>query len=409
MKANKFDVIVAGGGMIGGACALALAQKRFRVALVDRHVPHPVAPAYPMELRVSALSRASERFLRNLGVWTAIADVRVSPYSEMHVWDAAGGSVHFDAADLGEPCLGHIVENRVIQSTLWQQLGTQDDAHVFAPAVVRHASVNERGAEIELDDGKRLRTKLLVAADGAASPLREQFGIAVSGANYEQQGIVCVIRTEKPHGEMARQRFMPLGPLAFLPLADGSISIVWSADNAEATRLMSLTDAEFCAALRIASEGVLGAITECGKRAAFPLRRQHAETYIASHAVLIGDAAHVVHPLAGQGANLGFLDAAALVETLEAARDAGRDFSQQRVLRRYERWRRGDNLATLWTMDGFKRLFGNDNTLLSGLRSMGFRLFDRVGPVKREAMRQAMGLRGNLPRMAQDAPPRQSQ
>jgi len=401
MKANEFDVIVAGGGMIGAACALALAQKRFRVALVDRHVPHPVAPDDRMELRVSALSRASERLLRNLGVWDAIVNVRVSPYCEMHVWDAAGGgSVHFDAADLGEPCLGHIVENRVIQAALWQRLGTEADADVFAPAGVEQAAVNERGAEVTLDDGKRLRTRLLVAADGAMSPLREQFGIRVSGANYGQQGIVCNIRTEKPHAQIARQRFMPAGPLAFLPLADGSISIVWSADDAEATRLMALTDAEFCAALESASEGVLGAITECGKRAAFPLRRQHAETYVAPHAVLIGDAAHVVHPLAGQGANLGFLDAAALVETLQEARDAGRDFAQPRVLRRYERWRRGDNLATLWTMDGFKRLFGNRNTLLSGLRNIGFRLFDHAGPVKREAMRQAMGLRSDLPRLA---------
>ncbi|MBW3566894.1 MAG: UbiH/UbiF/VisC/COQ6 family ubiquinone biosynthesis hydroxylase [Proteobacteria bacterium] len=404
MKANEFDVVVVGGGMIGAACALALAEKRFRVALVERHVPHPVLPGDPMELRVSAVSRASEQLLRNLGAWDAIEKVRVSPYSEMHVWDTGGGSVHFDAAELGEPCLGHIVENRVIQAALWERLGTEADADVFAPAIVESVSNSEQGAELVLDDGKRLRTRLLVAADGAASPLRTQFGIGVSGANYGQQGIVCVIDTEKSHGETARQRFMPSGPLAFLPLSGGSVSIVWSADDAEATRLMAMTDEQFCTALQTASEGVLGAVMHCGKRAAFPLRRQHAETYIAPSAVLIGDAAHVVHPLAGQGANLGFLDVAALAETLEQARDAGRDFAQPRVLRRYERWRRGDNLATLWTMDGFKRLFGTDDTVLSGLRNLGFRLFDRATPLKREAMRQAMGLRKDLPDLARKTP-----
>ena len=401
MKANQFDVVVAGGGMIGAACALALAQKRFRVALVDRHVPHPVNKNDAMELRVSALSRASERLLRNLGAWDAIAAVRVSPYCEMHVWDATGeGSVHFDAADIDEPCLGHIVENRVIQSALWERLGTQADADVFAPSAVTQATPDETGIDVLLEDGTRLRAGLLVAADGAASPLRARFGIQVSAANYDQQGIVSVIRTERPHAKIARQRFLPTGPLAFLPLADGSISIVWSADDAEAARLMALTDTEFCAALTAASEGVLGKITECGKRGAFPLRRQHAETYVASRAVMVGDAAHVVHPLAGQGANLGFLDAAALAETLADARDAGSDFGQSRVLRRYERWRRGDNTATLWTMDVFHRLFNNDNPMLSGLRNFGFSVFDRTGPVKRSIMRQAMGLRGDLPRLA---------
>lgn len=400
-KANEFDVIVAGGGMIGAACALALARKRFRVALVERHVPHPVAQDAPMELRVSALSRASERLLRNLGAWDAIAAVRVSPYCEMHVWDAGGaGSVHFDSADLGEPCLGHIVENRVIQSALWQRLGTEPDADIFAPAAVMRVTPDATGAEVLFEDGQRLRTRLMVAADGAASPLREQFGIQVTSANYDQQGIVCVIRTEKPHGKIARQRFLPTGPLAFLPLADGSVSIVWSADDVEAARLMSLTDTEFCTALTVASEGVLGKITECGRRGAFPLRRQHAETYIAPRAVLIGDAAHVVHPLAGQGANLGFLDAAALAETLADARDEGRDFGQPRILRRYERWRRGDNLATEWAMEGFNRLFSNDSSLLANLRNFGFRVFDRTGPVKQAVMRQAMGLRGDLPRLA---------
>ena len=402
MPTESFDVVVAGGGMVGAACALALSRERFTVALVDRHVPKPVEKGDPTELRVSALSRASERLLRNLGTWEAIEAVRVSPYREMHVWDASGsGHVHFNAADIGEPCLGHIVENRVIQSALWKQLGLTPGARVFAPDAVERATPDESGIEVELQGGKRVRGKLLVASDGAGSPLREQFGIGISASNYGQQGIVCVIHPAKPHGEVARQRFLPTGPLAFLPLSDGSISIVWSADDAEATRLMSLTDSEFCAELTQASEGVLGGVTACGKRAAFPLRRQHAETYIAPRTVLIGDAAHVVHPLAGQGANLGFLDAAALVETLSEARDDGRDFGQPRVLRRYERWRRGDNFTTLWAMEGFHRLFHAGNPLIAGARNLGFQVFDGAGPVKRAVMRQAMGMRRDLPRLAQ--------
>ena len=401
MRTESFDIIVAGGGMIGAACALALARERFSVALVDRHVPKPLSADDPMELRVSALSRASERFLRNLGAWDAIEAVRVSPYREMHVWDAQGnGSVHFDAADVAEPCLGHIVENRAIQAALWKQLGTTPGARVYAPDAVVTVTPDESGIDVALESNETLRGRLLVGSDGAASPLRERFGIGVSGANYEQQGIVCVIRTQKPHGEVARQRFLPTGPLAFLPLADGSVSIVWSADNAEATRLMAMTDAEFCAELAQASEGVLGGVTSCGKRAAFPLRRQHADSYVAPRAVLIGDAAHVVHPLAGQGANLGFLDAAALVETLCEAREDGRDIGQPRVLRRYERWRRGDNLATLWAMEGFHRLFHAANPLVAGARNLGFQVFDGTGPVKRAVMRQAMGLRGDLPRLS---------
>lgn len=400
MKRESFDVVIAGAGMIGSACALALARKRFRVALVDRQAPQPLHKEDPAELRVSALSRASERLLRNLGVWNALEAVRVSPYREMRVWENRDEGVHFDAAEIGEAVLGHIVENRLIQSVLWQRLQGEPDVTLLCPAAVAGCESDETGIDVRLENGDRLHAHLLVASDGAASPLREHFGIGLAAADYHQRGIVCVIRTEKPHNETAYQHFLSAGPLAFLPLSDGSISIVWSADEAEAVRLMALTDTEFLDELGKASDGVLGTVTACGKRAAFPLRRQHADTYVANRAVLVGDAAHVVHPLAGQGANLGFLDVAALVDVLAQTRDAGRDFGQPRVLRRYERARRADNEATLWAMEGFHRLFGNDNAGMAWLRNTGFSLFDRSGPIKRAVMRQAMGLRSDLPDLA---------
>lgn len=403
MKREPVDIVIAGGGMIGSACALALARKGFSVALVDRQAPQALHSDDAPELRVSALSRASERLLRNLGAWDAIASVRVSPYCRMHVWDKGNG-VHFDAADLAddldEPVLGHIVENRLIQHSLWQRLEAEANTALIHPDAVVDALADDNGIDVRLESGARLRARLLVAADGATSPLREKFGIRVSAADYHQRGIVSVIRTEKAHDETAYQHFLPTGPLAFLPLSDGSISIVWSADEEEANRLLALDDTEFRSALTAASDGILGGVIECGPRAAFPLRRQHAETYVADRAVLIGDAAHVVHPLAGQGANLGFMDAATLADVLAEAREAGRDFAQTRVLRRYERRRRGDNVATMWAMEGFYRLFGNDDRFLSRLRNTGFRIFDRSGPIKREVMRQAMGLRGDLPTLA---------
>lgn len=409
MQREPLDIVVAGGGMIGSACALALTRKGFSVALVDRQAPQALHGDDEMELRVSALSRASERLLRNLRAWEAIARVRVSPYSRMHVWDKGSerdqhDGVQFDAADLADeldgPVLGHIVENRLIQHSLWQCLEADPNAVLMHPDAVVEASPDDAGVDVRLESGERLRARLLVAADGAASPLREQFGIRVSAADYHQRGIVSVIRTEKPHRETAYQHFLPSGPLAFLPLSDGSISIVWSADEDEADRLLALDETKFRQALTAASDGILGAVLECGARAAFPLRRQHAETYVSRRAVLIGDAAHVVHPLAGQGANLGFMDAAALADVLDEAHGAGRDFAQARVLRRYERRRRSDNLATMWAMEAFYRLFGNDDRFLSRLRNTGFRMFDRSGPIKRKVMRQAMGLGRDVPTLA---------
>ncbi|MBA1148489.1 FAD-dependent monooxygenase, partial [Ectothiorhodospiraceae bacterium WFHF3C12] len=237
-------------------------------------------------------------------------------------------------------------------------------------------------------------------ADGAASTVRDLAGIDISTHDYGQLGVVATVATELAHGRVARQRFLPGGPVAFLPLADGRCSIVWSQPADEAPERLDLSEEAFRDALTAASGRFLGAVTDCGERAAFPLRRQHAARYVGDRVALVGDAAHVIHPLAGQGANLGFLDAAALVECLSAAREAGRDPGGAAVLRRYERWRKGDNLLMQNAMDGFHQLFGRTDAATVGLRSLGLSVADRLLPLKQRFMAHAMGERGDLPALA---------
>ena len=402
-ESGVFDVTVAGGGMVGCALCCALAGIGLRVALVETRPPEGDWPAGEVDLRVSALTRASQRILANLGAWDAIVALRASPYREMEVWDAGGrGRIHFDAADVGEPDLGHIVENRVIRRALWERLAGLDGVTLHAPDEVVDIGEGEGGSrELRLASGRRLQTRLLVGAEGARSPVREMAGIHSTGWSYEQKAIVATVETEIDHGEVARQRFMPEGPLALLPINDGRCSIVWSTTPARADELLGLDDAAFCRALTAASDGVLGEVLAVGPRGGFPLALRHADSYIAPRLVLVGDAAHGVHPLAGQGVNLGFLDAAVLADVLDEAKRAGRPVGGRPTLRRYERARKGGNIAMLGAMDLFKRLFGNDRVPLVLLRNLGLTAADRAGPLKQALTRRAMGLSGELPRLAQ--------
>jgi 2-octaprenylphenol hydroxylase len=330
-----------------------------------------------------------------------MVELGVSPYRAMRVWDAAGsGSIHFDAADLGQPDLGHIVENRVTRLALWERLEGLETVHLLSPAGVAAMELGAAGPRLILEDGRGLDARLLVGADGRESRVREHAGIHTRGWAYDQHALVAAVRTQAPHRETAWQRFMPDGPLAFLPLRDGRCSIVWSTTPAEAERLLALDEPAFCEALTEASGGVLGEILDSGPRAAFPLRLQHAQGYVRPGVALIGDAAHSIHPLAGQGVNLGFLDAAVLAEVLCDVRAARRDWAGLPALRRYERSRKGENMAMLAAMDGFKRLFGSRNPVLATLRNLGLGMTDRLGPVKALFARQAMGLSGDLPRLA---------
>lgn len=400
MSDGRFDIVIQGAGMVGLVLARALAPLGLKIALVDtKPVRHWRDGDY--ELRVSAVTVASERILRRLGVWDDLTRARVSPFRAIQAWDAVGGgSVTFDSADIGEPHLGHIVENGLIQSVLYDRLLQDGELTMIIPAGIESIRTEDESISISLDDGRRLEARLLVGADGAGSRIRAMCGIDVDSYDYGQSGLVTTISTETHHREIARQRFLPGGPLALLPLADGRCSIVWSQPIAEADRRLALDEQAFRAELSEASDHLLGQVTACGERAAFPLRRQHARTYIAPRVALIGDAAHVIHPLAGQGANLGFLDAATLAEEIERAHRSDRDIGGQGALRRYERRRKGDNLLMQSAMDGFHVLFGSASPLLALPRSAGFNFVDAMPPLKQLFMQRAMGLGADLPALA---------
>jgi len=402
----QFDILVVGGGMVGAALACACVGKGWRIALVEAQVPRRSWPSGEVDLRVSALNRASQRILERLGVWDRITRLGASPYREMHVWDAIGGSsIHFDSAELGEPDLGHIVENRVIQLALWERLERSEEVTLLCPSVVGEIELATDAAFLDLKNGRRIGARLLVGADGRDSRVRSRVSIASRGWLYDQQAIVANVQVREWHRETAWQRFLPTGPLAFLPLRDGRCSIVWSATEFRAQEILGLDEARFRSELEIAIDGRLGPIDDIGPRAPFELQLQHAEHYVKPRLALIGDAAHAVHPLAGQGVNLGFLDAAALAAALDEARDRRRDIGGLWTLRRYERARRGDNLLTLATMDGFKRMFSNAMPPLAILRSTGLSLVDRLVPIKHLFMRHALGSEDDLPPLARPGSP----
>jgi 2-octaprenylphenol hydroxylase len=398
---EPFDILIVGGGMVGAAMACACRGKGWRIGVIDGQPPQRDWPAGEVDLRVSALSRASQRMLERLGAWPRISELGVSVYREMQVWDAVGGAgIHFDSAEIGQPDLGHIVENRVTRLALWELLEQAADVSLFCPAAVERLQIDDQSAALELTDGRALSARLIVGADGRASIVRESLGIATGGWAYEQRAIVANVEVSHWHRETAWQRFLPTGPLAFLPLADGRCSIVWSADEARADELLALDDAGFIAALDEAFQQRLGPVLSVGPRAAFPLRLQYAQRYVQPHAALIGDAAHAIHPLAGQGVNLGFLDVGALADALEHARVRKRDIASLATLRRYERARRGDNLLMLGAMDLFKRLFGNRFPPLVASRNLGLAAAERIAPLKRAFMSQALGLGDDLPSLA---------
>lgn len=400
-ETQSYDLVIAGGGMVGATLACALGARGLSVALIEHRPPQRGWPAGEIANRVSALSRASQRILERLGAWPRMQALGVSPYQAMQVWDAGGfGQIRFDCAEVGEPDLGHIVENRVTQLALWECLEALPTVALRCPARVQSFTLDGPCARITLADGQLLESALLVGADGRDSALRTQAGIATQGWDYDQHALVANVAHELSHQQTAWQRFCPTGPLAFLPLADGRSSIVWSTAPTEAQHLAALPKAEFCRALGAAFGHRLGAVRTCGPRGVFPLRLQHAGHYVQPRLALLGDAAHSLHPLAGQGVNLGLLDAAALAEVLLAAAGRGRNLGALHTLRRYERARKGDNLAMLAAMDAFKRAFSTDNRPLRLLRNAGLDLADRVPPLKHLFLQRALGNLGELPELA---------
>ena len=378
--------------MVGAAAALALARAGFRTALLEAREPSPWRVQNEVDLRVVGLAPSSIELLDKMDVWTSIRGSRASPYSHMHVWDAeSGAAISFDAASEGRQQLGYIVENSLVQWTLWQALAAAG-VQRLCPAEVRSFEAREDRIQLELGDGQSLSAGLLVAADGAASPLRELAGIATRGRDYAQHAIVAHLRTELPHQATAWQRFLSTGPLALLPLADGRSSLVWSLPENEAQRVLALNDEAFLGELGIATDFRLGRITATSARAAFPLKLQLAQRYLAERFVLLGDAAHAVHPLAGQGVNLGLRDVAELRDTLAAARSAGRDIGAEHVLRRYARRRRSADTLDALGLDALARIYAWQSSPLVAARGVGVRLLDRLSPIKRRIADHAAGI-----------------
>jgi 2-octaprenylphenol hydroxylase len=400
-NAREFDVVIAGGGMVGAALAAALAAQGVEVALVETREPARGWAQGEVSNRVSALSRSSQNFLTRLGAWTRMQRMGVSAYGAMYVWDQGGaGHIRFDSADVGEPDLGHIVDNRVTQLALWEELEARRRVTLFCPDRVAGFASGDDRIRVDLHSGATLSARLLVGADGRDSAIRSMAGIGTRGWDYDQHALVANVSHELPHQATAWQRFCETGPLAFLPLADGRSSIVWSTSPGQAAELVALDEEAFCDRLGEAFGHRLGRVTGTGARGVFPLRLSHSAPYVLHRLALVGDAAHAVHPLAGQGVNLGFMDAAQLADVVLEARRRGRDLGALHTLRRYERARKGENIAMLGAMDAFKRLFSNDVVPLRLLRNAGLDLADRITPVKNLFLRRALGIAGELPSLA---------
>lgn len=414
--ATTHDVIIVGAGLVGASLACAIARtksnRRLRIAVIEAGQEPPAYKGAHVDPRVVALTPASRKWLEQVGAWDSIERERVCAYRDMHVWDGEGtAEIHFSSADVRQHCLGYIIENSVAVRAVREQLtqlasvngkveiNTDANIEIIQPASVIALTLPDASGgivEVGLNTGARLSASLVIAADGAQSQVRYLADLPTREWDYNQRAIVTTVRTELSNQFTAWQRFMHTGPLALLPLedVDGAhyCSIVWSADDALAEELMDMDDKEFCVRLGRAFEYKLGQIESCAERFSIPLRQRHARRYIKPGIALVGDAAHNIHPLAGQGVNLGLLDAAALAGEIERAQLRQIPLNDPSVLRRYQRQRISDNLAMMGAMEGFKRLFGANSLSTLWLRNQGLRWTNSLPLIKNQIIKRAMGL-----------------
>jgi 2-octaprenyl-3-methyl-6-methoxy-1,4-benzoquinol hydroxylase len=399
MKEN-FDVVVVGGGMVGAAVACGLGGSSLKVAVIENAPPQAFLPDQPHDLRVSALSIASKNILETVGAWGGVVNRRLCPFRRMRVWETAGDT-EFCSDDINYPELGFIVENRVTQLALLERLKCFANVELMCPAAINKISYTaNKPSEVQLGDGRILTAKVLVAADGGQSRVRQTVGLGVTSWDYNQHALVIYVETDYGQQDITWQRFVPSGPQAFLPLTGHYGSIVWYNSPDEVSRLKALSNMDLLHELLAAFPDCLGKVNAILGTASFPLKRQHAQSYVKPGVALVGDAAHMINPLAGQGVNIGLLDAAALAEVLIEAAKQGLDLGDLSVLKRYEKNRRNENLKMMTVMDVFYRVFSNQVLPVKFLRNLGLGLAERIVPAKNKVMRSAMGLDGNLPKLA---------
>ncbi|WP_377509442.1 UbiH/UbiF/VisC/COQ6 family ubiquinone biosynthesis hydroxylase [Octadecabacter sp. R77987] len=397
------DIAIVGGGLNGPALALALAQSGFRVTVIDA-LPLDTRQNPGFDGRAYALALASQRLLKNLGVWGAVAG-HAQPMLEIKVTDGRAGEgpspwmLHFDHAEIEEGPMGYMVEDRHLRRAFLDALAADNRITQIASETVVAQHIDATGVKVTLASGKTLTAALLIGSDGRRSGTAERAGITRTGWSYGQTGVVCAVAHEKPHGGIAHQFFMPHGPLAILPLTGNRSSIVWSETDARAAELTAMDDAGFLNALRPAFGSFLAEISLAGARFSYPLNLTLADHFIADRVALVGDAAHGMHPIAGQGLNAGLRDVAALAEVLSDARARGEDIGGAQVMQRYQQWRRFDTATLAVATDTFNRLFSNDNPLLRGIRDIGMGVVNAIPSARRSFIREAAGLSGDLPRL----------
>ncbi|MGR9086434.1 MAG: UbiH/UbiF/VisC/COQ6 family ubiquinone biosynthesis hydroxylase [Gammaproteobacteria bacterium] len=401
---EMFDVVIVGGGMVGAAVACGLGGSALKVAVIENSPPEPFSEDQPHDLRVSALSIASKNILATVGAWQGIVKRRLCPFRRMRVWESSGDT-EFCSRDIGEPVLGYIVENRITQLALLDRLQEFANTELISRADIRHIDYQAgQPTVLALSNGRTLEARVLVAADGGQSRIRQAVGMGVTSWDYKQHALVIYIETDYEQQDITWQRFVPTGPQAFLPLNGHYGSIVWYHSPDEIRRLKSLSDEALLQALLDSFPACLGRVNRILGRASFPLKRQHAQDYVKTGVVLVGDAAHMINPLAGQGVNIGLLDAASLAEVLVDADKKGLDISDLQVLKRYESLRKHENLKMMTVMDAFYRVFSNRILPVKFIRNLGLGLAERILPAKNKIMRLAMGIEGNLPKLARGQP-----
>ncbi|PKI04609.1 FAD-dependent 2-octaprenylphenol hydroxylase [Shewanella sp. 11B5] len=399
---KTYDVAIVGGGMVGLATAIGLANADLNVVVIDAGTTQAVSGE--PKLRVSAINKASQQLLENLGAWQYLDDNRVSPYQKMSVWDKDGlGKIEFDAHSISEAYLGSIIENDAISYALAKRASEISNITHIENQRLERVAFGEREAWLTLANGDNVSAAVVVAADGANSWVRQQCSIPITFCDYGHHAIVATVRIELAHDATARQAFLPGGPLAMLPLYDDNLcSIVWSVSPDQAEQLLALDDIEFGKALTAALDGRLGMCQVVSERQSFPLRMRYARHFARHRLVLAGDAAHTIHPLAGQGVNLGFLDAASIIDTFTELHQQGKDLGEYSHLRALERWRKAEAMEMIATMEGFKRLFAGSNPLKKAMRDIGLTLVDNVAGLKTVFIKQAMGNKMTLPKLCRE-------